>query len=296
MTDRVSLALAQYPLEQFTRWDDLADSLTGWVGAGARQAKLLVFPEYGGMTLVGLCPPETWGNELAQLPALQGWLPAWLDLHAGLARAHGVYILSGSLPVEEGGRYFNRAFLFSPDGGRGHQDKLTLTPSEGRSSGLTPGAGVQVFETALGRLAVAICYDAEFSHQARAQAEAGAELLLVPSCTSNTRGHTRVRVGSMARALENQCGVAVSPLIGRAPWLAGLEVVTGAAGLYTPSDEGLPEDGVLAQGEPDEPGWVFAELELERLRFVRREGHVLNFRDEPATRRHASASINRISL
>ncbi len=296
MTDAVDLALAQFPLGHFTTWDDLAASLTSWVEEGARQGRLLVFPEYGGMTLVGLCPQDTWADEVAQLPALQPWLPAYRDLHARLARAHGVYILAGSLPVEEGGRYFNRAYLFSPDGGVAHQDKLVLTPSEVRSSGLTPGAGARVFDTALGCVAVNICYDSEFPHQARAQAEAGAEVLLVPTCTSNARGYHRVRVSSMARALENQLGAAVSPLIGEAPWLAGLERSTGAAGAYTPSDEGLPEDGVLAQGQPDQPGWVSARLELERLRFARREGHVLNLRDEPAARQRVSGGVTHVTL
>lgn len=294
MTRPLRLALAQYPLPTSDTWDAYAAHLSAWVEQAAPHADLLVFPEYGGMGLVRLCPPTTWRDELAQLPALQAWLPAYRDLHAGLARRHGVYLLAGSLPVEEGGAYFNRAYLFGPDGGCGHQDKLLLTPSERASSGLTPGEGARVFETALGRMAVVICYDSEFPQQARAAAEGGAELLLVPTCTSDRCGHARVRVGSLARALENQCYTALSPLVGSAPWLVGLESTTGAAGIYTPADEGLPEDGVLAEGVPDAPGWVHAEPDLDLLRAVREAGHVRGLHDYPLAARTQQAELLRL--
>ena len=57
-----------------------------------------------------------------------------------------------------------------------------------------------LFETALGKLAVLICYDSEFPLLARAAVDAGAEVLLVPSCTDSLHGYWRVRLGAQARA------------------------------------------------------------------------------------------------
>src|SRR3546814_12399027 len=56
----------------------------------------------------------------------------------------------------------------------------------------------------------------EFPLPVRAQREAGARLLLVPSCTDTQAGATRVRGGCMARALENRLFVAQAVKIGGA--------------------------------------------------------------------------------
>ncbi len=74
-----------------------------------------------------------------------------------------------------------------------------MTPFE-RDWGISGGAPLRVFDTALGKIAVLICYDSEFPLLARALAEAGAEVILVPSCTERVSGFHRVRTGSMARA------------------------------------------------------------------------------------------------
>ena len=110
-------------------------------------------------------------------------------------------------------------------------------------------------------------------------AEAGAEILLVPSCTESLRGYWRVRIGAQARALENQCVVAHATTVGPADWLPVAATNHGAAGIYGPPDVGFPEDGVIAVGKPDVAGWVHGEVSLEALRQARADGAVLAFRD-----------------
>ena len=114
---------------------------------------------------------------------------------------------------------------------------------------------------------------------ARTMAEAGAEILLVPSCTETMRGYWRVRVGAMARALENQCIVVHAPTVGPADWLPVAEHNHGAAAIYGPPDTGFPEDGVIAIGKPDVAGWVHGEVSLDAVRQARADGMVLTFRD-----------------
>jgi predicted amidohydrolase len=116
----------------------------------------------------------------------------------------------------------------------------------------------------------------------RAQVEAGAWLILAPSCTDTQWGFNRVRLAARARALENQCYVAVAPTVGSAPWVATLDENRGYAAVFGPVDRGFPEDGVLAQGTPDEPGWIYADLDPARLDAVRQDGGVRNHRDWPA--------------
>ena len=124
-------------------------------------------------------------------------------------------------------------------------------------------------------------YDAEFPLVARAMAEAGAEVLLVPACTDSQRGYWRVRAAAMARALENQCVVVQAVTVGEADWLPAAKRSHGAAAIYGPADVGFPEDGVIAVGKADSAGWVHGEIGLEAVRQVREAGAVKPFRDWP---------------
>ena len=78
------------------------------------------------------------------------------------------------------------------------------------------GKELKCFDTEYGKIAINICYDSEFPMLARKQVEAGCVLILVPSCTDTLAGFHRVKIGCQARALENQCYVVQSLLVGDA--------------------------------------------------------------------------------
>lgn len=277
------VAAAAYPVSFLSSWDEYAAKLGRWVGEAAGQnAELLVFPEYAPLELVSLLPQGLHHDVLGMRPALQAFLPDFLALHERLAREHGVTLVAGSFPAAHAGGYVNRAFVFGPQGPLGHQDKLLMTRFEAEEWAIDPGAGVRVFRAGEVRFGIAICYDAEFPHLARAQAERGAELIVVPSFTGSPAGFTRVRVGGMARALENQCYALHAPLIADAPWTYAVEDAVGRAAIYAPSDAGLPESGIVAQLGWNAPGWLVHDLDFGLTRRVRADGHVLNWRDREA--------------
>jgi predicted amidohydrolase len=129
------------------------------------------------------------------------------------------------------------------------------------------------------RVGIAICYDIEFPLPVRAQCEAGAQLLLVPSCTDTAAGATRVRVGCLARALENRCFVAQAVTTGRAGWSPALDINTGDATVYAPMDVDLPADGIVAATSA--AGWAYADFDPQRLHDSRAHAQVANDRDWP---------------
>lgn len=276
-------AVAQHAVSCPRSWDAYEQTLAESVHtAAARGAKLLVFPEYAAMVLAALFDPATQADLSGQLRALQDLRERYLQLHRRLAREHGVYLLAGSLPwLLEDGRYVNRAWLCAPSGACGFQDKQVMTRFEREHWGIAAGEPANVFRTALGCMGVAICYDSEFPLLVRAQVEAGAEILLVPSCTDALAGYHRVRVAAQARALESQCHVLLSPLVGEAAWSPAIDVNVGAAGVYGPPDRGFPDDGVLAHGRLGEAGWIYAEIDPQRTQSVRRDGQVLNLKHWP---------------
>ncbi len=283
----MKIAAAAYPIDRPASFDAWAAKLTRWVAEAAEAgADLLVFPEYGAMELAAL-EGAAGGDLEASARAVSHHMPRADALHADLARRHGLHILAGSGPVLDGPRPVNRARLFGPAGLIGHQDKQIMTRYEREVWNLRPNGPLRVFDTPLGRLGILICYDCEFPLLARALAEAGAELLLVPSATEAMTGYSRVRIGAMARALENQCVVVHSPTVGDAPWCEAVDTNVGAAAVYGPPDLGFPADGVLAQGALNTPGWTFAEVDLSAVARVRRDGGVVNHADWP--RQHPSA-------
>ncbi|HVV97719.1 MAG TPA: nitrilase-related carbon-nitrogen hydrolase, partial [Rhodanobacteraceae bacterium] len=187
--------------------------------------------------------------------------------------------VAGTFLVDIGaGRYRNRAYFVSPDGKIAFQDKLTLTGFERSAGIIEPGDALKTFDTDFGRVAIDVCYDSEFPLYARAQVEAGARVILVPSCTDTEAGANRVRVGCQARALENQVYVACAVTAGEAAWSPALDVNTGTATIYTPIDRGFPPDGILLRAETD-ADWAIGELDLAIFDAFRGDAQVANADD-----------------
>lgn len=280
MPTKITIASAQYPIGEphaLAAWEE---KIRSWVAKGAATgAQLLVFPEYAAIEQAACFGPEVYSDLRVTLDKVASLAADRVRLHAELAAKHNVHILVGSGPVRKpDGRYVNVAQLVTPAGRVGEQEKIIMTPFE-RDWGISGGAPLRVFETDLGKIAVLICYDSEFPLLARALAEAGAEIILVPSCTERVSGFHRVRTGSRARALENTIVTVQSPTVGDAPWSPAVDFNSGAAGIYVPSEHGVSDDGIVAEGTLDQAQWVSATVDLARLHRVRTTGEMRNFAD-----------------
>ena len=272
------LALAQYRIERVEGAKGFLDRLDRLAGEATRAgAEMLVLPEYAAMEIAG---PKG-GDALGELAAVAGQASALITAMRELAARHRLWLLPGSLPLSTGAAIHNVAPLIAADGAMAVQQKRVMTRFEQETLGVVPGAPSAVFATPWGRIGIAICYDVEFPTLVRAQAAAGAWLILTPACTDTMHGFNRVRLAARARALENQCFVAIAPTIGNAPWLATLDENHGYAAVFGPVDRGFPEDGMIARGELDRPGLVIADLDPARLEAVRNDGAVRNFADWP---------------
>ncbi len=279
----MKIAAAAYPIDWHNRWNDYVGKLRVWVRTAAEKgAELLVFPEYAALELASLAGEGNARDLARSIDAVNARIKDVDDLHGSLAREFKVHVCAASGPIRRAdGKPVNRARLFAPDGSQGHQDKLITARFEREDWGIARGEAVRVFDTGLGRIGILMGYDAEFPLLAREMAAAGAEILLVPSCTDTARGYWRVRIGAVARALENQCVVVHAPAVGEAHWLPAASKNHGAAAIYAPPDIGLPEDGVIATGKSGVAGWVYGDVALADLRRVRESGTVLTFRDWP---------------
>ena len=276
----MKVAVAKYPIQAPADFAAFAERQAAVLGAAAAQgARVAVLPEYLSLELAATLDAGTQADLHAALAAIQRYREDWLALYARLAASLDMYVVAGTFLLAQGnGRYRNRCDVFAPQGAHLWQDKLQLTGFEKGLGVIEGGDALKVFDLDGVRTGVAVCYDSEFPLPVRAQAEAGARLLLVPSCTDTDAGATRVRVGCLARALENRLFVAQSVTAGEAPWSPALDINTGEAAVFAPMDRGFPADGVVAQTADDQV-WAIAELDLDALDRSRADAQVANDRD-----------------
>jgi predicted amidohydrolase len=282
MTDAsiLKVAAAQYPIDKLSTIGACRAKLAQWVGeAAGNGAQLLVFPEYGAMEYAAAQGERIAGDIAMSLAAVSDALGEMHAAYSELARQHRVYILASSGPSRRpDGRYVNEARLFAPSGGNDVQEKLIMTPFEQRW-GISGGTALKVFDATVGRIGVAICYDSEFPLLVRAQAEAGADIILIPSCTEFISGYNRVRTAALARALENTCVTIISSTVGDALWSPVVDRNVGAAGIFVPAERTVSETGILAEGSLNAKQWVYASFDLNPLQTIKRCGEMRNATD-----------------
>jgi predicted amidohydrolase len=257
------IASAQYPIGRFDSFAAWHAHVADWVaGAAGQGAELLLFPEYGAMELASMLPEALQRDLTAQISALQDYHQDFVATFAELAKRHDVHIVAPSLPVAVGNQVRNRAYLLSPNGAIGFQEKRQMTRFEREVWGIYGGDELKVFDIAgkTGNVRIGIA-------------------ILAPSCTDTMAGANRVQVGARARALENQVYVAVSPTVGLAEWSLAVDVNVGWASILATPDRGFPDDGVIARGELSQPGWIHAELDFAALKAAREETEVFTRKD-----------------
>ncbi|MHA7776283.1 carbon-nitrogen hydrolase family protein [Roseibium sp. M-1] len=182
-----------------------------------------------------------------------------------LAGELGVYLHLGSLAVLAGnGKVANRAFLIGPDGGvlasydKIHMFDVDLPNGESwrESATYEPGTRTVVASLPFAKLGMAVCYDIRFPAIFRTQARNGAQVLTAPAAFTCQTGRAHWHVLQRARAIEN-----------------GAYVISAAQGgthedgreTYGHSIVVDPWGGVVAELEHDEPGYVLAEIDTQKV-------------------------------
>ena len=133
---------------------------------------------------------------------------------AGIARANRIFVHIGSMAIAlSDGRFANRSVLFDPDGEIVEQyDKIHLFDADisgadayRESATYAGGERAVVADIAPFRLGFSICYDLRFPALYRTLAEAGAQVIAVPSAFTVPTGEAHWHVLLRARAIETGC-------------------------------------------------------------------------------------------
>ncbi|XP_043849418.1 LOW QUALITY PROTEIN: omega-amidase NIT2 [Dromiciops gliroides] len=135
-----------------------------------------------------------------------------------LAKEYQVYLVGGSIPEEDGGKFYNTCTVFGPDGTllTKHR-KLHLfdidVPGRIRfqeSETLSAGDSFSMFETPYCKVGVGICYDIRFAELAQVYSQRGCQLLVYPGAFNLTTGPAHWELLQRGRAVDNQLFVATA--------------------------------------------------------------------------------------
>ncbi|MEX0158706.1 hypothetical protein MRBLMI11_000751 [Microbacterium sp. LMI11-1-1.1] len=234
-------------------------------------AEVILFPELADTGLLGtIGDPQVTAASLTEhywktLPALTGRIVTALQ---EMAERHQIDVAGGSLlRIDDDGRLKNTAYLVSRSGTVFTQDKIHLTPQE-HQLGMSGGDTVSLVQVGGRTAGMLICADIQFPELSRHLVDQGAELILCPSLTWNSRGEYRVRTGCSARAMENQLFVVLSTLVGSSglPTDAPMHAV-GQALVAAPIDRtfGLNDGLLQISGDRRSETVIFADLDFDLL-------------------------------
>ncbi len=279
LPERVRVATVQFQMRRIASIDEFEQQVEYFVDIAADyRADFVTFPELFTLQLLSLEVRPL--GPVESIQKISEYTTRFIAFMEKLAVAYNINIIGGSHPsMMADGDIHNVAYVFLRDGSVHTQQKLHPTPSERSWWNIKGGEGNHVIQTDCGPIGVMICYDSEFPEVARHLVDQGALLLFVPFCTDERRGYLRVRYCCQARAVENQCYVVMSGVVGNLPNVENMDIHYAESCILTPSDFPFSRDGIAADTPANTETVALADLSLSDLLTARQSGAVQNLKD-----------------
>ena len=274
----VRIGMVQWQMRPYKTMDELYEQVEFFIDAVSDyKSDFILFPEYFNAPLMARF------NDLGEAQAIRAmakYTDQIRDHFRELAISYNINIITGSMPyVKDDGSLYNVGFLIRRDGTDEMYEKIHVTPDEEKCWGLTGGSQLRTFDTDCGRIGVLICYDVEFPELSRIMAAQGMQILPVPFMTDTQNAYTRVRICAQARAIENECYVAIAGSVGNLPRVHNMDIQYAQSAVFTPCDFAFPNDGRRAEATPNTEMILVADVDLHSLTQLHTYGSVRNLLD-----------------
>ncbi|MGB0424359.1 MAG: bifunctional GNAT family N-acetyltransferase/carbon-nitrogen hydrolase family protein [Flavobacteriales bacterium] len=273
----VRLGLIQWQMRLYKDLDELMQQVEYFVDAvSGYRADFALFPEFFNAPLMAdnnHLPESEAIRELAQ------HTPYIVQKFSELAISYNINIIGGSMPELKDGLLYNVGYLCKRDGTIDRYEKLHVTPDEAKVWGMQGGHELKTFDTDCGKIGVLICYDSEFPELSRLLADEGMDLLFIPFLTDTQNGYSRVRHCAQARAIENECYVAIAGSVGNLPKVANMDIQFAQSMVFTPCDFSFPANGIKAEATTNTEMILIADCDIDLLRELNQFGAVRNLKD-----------------
>lgn len=273
----VRLGLIQWQMRPYKDLEELLQQAEFFIDAvSGYRSDFALFPEFFNAPLMAddnhLTEPEAIRN-LAQHTS------AVVKRFSELAISYNINIITGSLPEIVNNRLYNAGYLCKRDGTVERYEKLHVTPDEVKVWGMERGNKLKVYDTDCGKIGILICYDVEFPELSRLLADEGMDILFVPFLTDTQNGYSRVRNCAQARAIENECYVAIAGSVGNLPKVHNMDIQYAQSMVFTPCDFAFPANGIKAEATPNTEMILIADCDIDLLRELNQFGSVRNLKD-----------------
>lgn len=273
----VRLGLIQWQMRPYRDLSELLNQAEYFIDAVAGyRSDFVLFPEFFNAPLMAkdnhLKTPDAI-RELAK------HTEAIVQKFSEFSISYNINIISGSMPEMRDGRLYNVGYLCRRDGTTARYEKLHVTPDEAKVWGMQGGSQIKAFDTDCGKIGILICYDSEFPELSRLLADEGMDILFVPFLTDTQNGYSRVRHCSQARAIENECYVAIAGSVGNLPNVENMDIQFAQSMVFTPCDFSFPTNGIKAEATPNTEMILIADVDIDLLRELNQFGAVKNLRD-----------------
>ena len=273
----VRLGLIQWQMRSYQNLDDMMQQAEFFIDAvSGYRCDFALFPEFFNAPLMAQYNHLSEPNAIRELAKYTDEI---VNNMSELAISYNINILTGSMPEMRENSLYNVGYLCRRDGSREKYEKLHVTPDEARVWGMQGGEVLKTFDTDCGKIGVLICYDVEFPELPRLLADEGMQILFVPFLTDTQNGYSRVRHCAQARAIENECFVAIAGCVGNLPKVHNMDIQYGQAMVFTPCDFAFPTNGVKAEATPNTEMILIADVDLDLLNELNQFGSVRNLRD-----------------
>lgn len=273
----IRLGLVQWQMRPFADMEKFFEQVEFFVDVLSEyKADFAVFPEFFNSPLLA---EFNHMSEYESMRELAGKTKDIQERIASYAIAYNVNIIAGSMPVIEDGKLYNISYLCHRDGKLSEYRKIHITPNETKYYGITGGDKIKAIDTDCGKIGILICYDVEFPELSRLMALDGMKILFVPYLTDTQNAYTRVRNCAMARAIENECYVAIAGCVGNLPGVNNMDIQFGQAAVFTPSDFAFPTNAVKAEATPNTEMTLIVDVDLNLLKELHHYGSVKTILD-----------------
>ncbi len=270
----VRVGLVQWKMRNLSSVDELYRMIEFFVDTvSGYKADFCVFPEFFNAPLMAKFNQNSASDAVR---ALAEYTDEIRNKMTELAVSYNINIIAGSMPKYEDDGLYNVSYLCRRDGTWDYQYKLHVTPDEASYWGLQGGDKLKVFDTDAGKIAILICFDIEFPELSRLLAAQGVNIVFVPFLTDTKSAFIRVQRCAQARAIENECYVAISGSVGNLPGVANMDIQYAQSGIFSPSDFMFPHDATLAEATANTETTLIADLDLDLLKRQRKFGSVRN--------------------
>jgi len=271
------LGLVQWQMRPFRNFEALCEQVEFFVDAASSyKSDFILFPELFHAPLMAEYNGQPEADAIRGLAKYTGSLR---QKFVELAVAYNTNIVTGSFPAVRDGKLYNLGFLCHRSGKVDEYEKIHVTPDERQAWGMVGGSGLKTFDTDCGKIGILICYDVEFPELSRLLADQSMDILFVPFLTDTQNAYQRVRRCAQARAIENECFVAIAGSVGNLPKVSNMDIQYAQSAVFTPCDFAFPTNGIKAEATPNTEMTLVCDVDLTLLRALNHKGSVTNLRD-----------------